>query len=154
MCVGPAPAHFMLTESLKPGACAIRVGEDFLDAPRGTNCLLIESLYVVVAPREPMPSSSVLLLHVRSRSRDHHHVRPVCSWTSAARVCCLSPGLIHQQSDEQVNGQLWIVDCIFQGSGRNGRAIGVNTLNGGDSAPMLYIKGAVTTCWARVTPVH
>ena len=44
---------------------------------------------------------------------------------------------------------MWIANCVFQGSGNNGRAIDTNTLNGG--TPALYIKGAPTlsTAWKR-----
>ena len=42
----------------------------------------------------------------------------------------------------QVDGLMWIANCVFQGSGNNGRAIDTNTLNGG--TPALYIKGAPT----------
>ena len=64
-CEGPPPGNFNLTEPLPPGACALRVREDFLDAPSGTTCLLIDSLYVLVAPRGEVMTSSVLILHVR-----------------------------------------------------------------------------------------
>lgn len=39
----------------------------------------------------------------------------------------------------QVDGLMWITDCVFQGSGGNGRAIDTNTINGG--VPELYIRG-------------
>ena len=45
-------------------ACAILVKEDFLDAPLGTSCLLLDSLYVAVASPAGT-GSSVLILHVR-----------------------------------------------------------------------------------------
>ena len=64
-CDGPPPDDFNLTEPLPPGACALRVREDFLDAPLGTTCLLLDSLYVLVAPRAEVMTSSVLILHVR-----------------------------------------------------------------------------------------
>ena len=69
MCDGPPPADFILREPLPPGACAVRVREDFLDAPSGTTCLLIDSLYVLVAPRDGATTLSTLILHVRSPSR-------------------------------------------------------------------------------------
>lgn len=62
-CEGPAPEHFYLTEPLPHGACAILVEEDFLDAPLGTSCVLLDSLYVAVAAPGP-EASSVLLLQV------------------------------------------------------------------------------------------
>ena len=68
MCDGPPPADFILTEPLPPGACVVRVREDFIDAPLGTTCLLIDSLYMVVAPRGGATSSSTLILHVCSPS--------------------------------------------------------------------------------------
>ena len=40
----------------------------------------------------------------------------------------------------QVDGLMWINNCVFQGSGVNGRAIDTNTVNGG--TPELYIRGA------------
>ena len=64
-CDGPPPKSFTLTEPMPPGACAVQVREDFLDAPSGTTCLLIDSLYVLVAPRGGVDTSSVLILHVR-----------------------------------------------------------------------------------------
>ena len=64
-CDGPPPNSFTLTEPMPPGACAVQVREDFLDAPSGTTCLLIDSLYVLVAPRGGVDTSSVLILHVR-----------------------------------------------------------------------------------------
>ena len=51
------------------GACAILVKEDFLDAPLSTSCLLLDSLYVAVdttRPERRSPTSSVLILHVRT----------------------------------------------------------------------------------------
>eukprot|EP00892_Ulva_mutabilis_P000458 jgi/Ulvmu1/10412/UM062_0007.1 len=57
-CEGPVPDSFQLREALPPGACAVQVKEDFLDAPLGTTCLLIDSLYVLVAPRGLATSSS------------------------------------------------------------------------------------------------
>eukprot|EP00892_Ulva_mutabilis_P000479 jgi/Ulvmu1/10431/UM062_0027.1 len=63
-CEGPPPPSFKLSEPMPPGACAVQVKEDFLDAPLGTTCLLLDSLYVVVAPRGPRSKSSVLILHV------------------------------------------------------------------------------------------
>lgn len=73
-CEGPAPASFGLTEPVPAGACAVRVREDFLDAPLGTTCLLLDSLYMVVAPRTPLQRSSVLVLHVR-----RCHTLPSCA---------------------------------------------------------------------------
>lgn len=65
MCDGPPPEEFTLTEPLPTGACAVRVREDFLDAPIGTTCLLIDSLYMLVAPGGDVVTSSTLILHVR-----------------------------------------------------------------------------------------
>ena len=61
------PESFNLTEPVPPGACAILVKEDFLDAPLGTTCLLLDSLYIAVdtTPMRRRPRSSVLVLHVR-----------------------------------------------------------------------------------------
>lgn len=64
-CKGKAPASFGLTEPMPDRACAILVKEDFLDAPLGTTCLLLDSLYVAVAS-PASGESSVLVLHVRS----------------------------------------------------------------------------------------
>eukprot|EP00892_Ulva_mutabilis_P000474 jgi/Ulvmu1/10427/UM062_0023.1 len=63
-CTAPPPAEFMLTEPMPAGACAVLVREDFLDAPLGTTCLLLDSLYVAVSARTVTPESSVLVLHV------------------------------------------------------------------------------------------
>lgn len=35
---------------------------------------------------------------------------------------------------------MWITNCVFQGSGANGRAIDTDTVNGG--TPELYVRGA------------
>ena len=40
----------------------------------------------------------------------------------------------------QVDGLMWITNCVFQGAGNNSRAIDTNTINGG--RPELYIGGA------------
>lgn len=44
----------------------------------------------------------------------------------------------------QVDGQVWISDSVFQGGGRNCRAIDVNTADGGN--PKLYAQGAPPLC--------
>lgn len=62
-CFHDPPGSFELTEPRPRGACAILVKEDFLDAPLGTSCLLLDSLYIAVASPAGT-SSSVLILHV------------------------------------------------------------------------------------------
>eukprot|EP00892_Ulva_mutabilis_P000473 jgi/Ulvmu1/10426/UM062_0022.1 len=63
-CTAPPPAEFMLTEPMPPGACAVLVKEDFLDAPLGTTCLLLDSLYIAVSARSVTLEQSVLVLHI------------------------------------------------------------------------------------------
>lgn len=64
MCTGTPPSSFDLREPMPPGACAIRVRQDFLEAPAGTTCLLIDSLYIV-SERTAASESAVHVLHVR-----------------------------------------------------------------------------------------
>lgn len=71
-CDDEPPDSFGLEEPMPPGACAILVKEDFIDAPLGTTCLLLDSLYVAIA--EPgSRKSAVLVLHVRGC--------PLCAFT-------------------------------------------------------------------------
>ena len=69
-CGHDAPSSFSLNEPRPTGACAILVREDFLDAPLGTSCLLLDSLYVAMAPiPASRGGSAVLILHVRTHSQ-------------------------------------------------------------------------------------
>ena len=78
-CDGPPPDDFNLTEALPPGACALRVREDFLDAPNGAACLLLDSLYVLIAPPVDVMANSVLILHVQRLPHIH--------WQALAAPC-------------------------------------------------------------------
>lgn len=56
-------------------------------------------------------------------------------------------------SHMQIDGLMWIANCVFQGAGLNGRAIDTNTglglIAGRQRAPALFIQGESTSC--RIT---
>lgn len=78
----------------------------------------------------------------------HPHAYPtVCVQAPEPRVANRSMvSLLSPQSCVQVDGLMWITNCVFQGAGENSRAIDANTINGG--RPALYIGGAHASCSA------
>ena len=75
---------------MPPGACAILVGEDFLDIPIGTRQFWMDSVYVAI--QDPgTGNSSVLVLHVRCPAFHPHLPRPVTLLLSHNSLCARPP---------------------------------------------------------------